>query len=315
MKNNINNYDLIIIGAGPAGLTSAIYACRAQLKVLIIDQGPPGGKMIKTYDIENYPGFEAVLGPDLSISMYQQAEKLGVIFENSKVLNIETVANQKIVICDNQKTFQSQAIIVATGTLENELKAPGAREFYGKGVSYCAVCDGAFFKGEPIVVVGGGDSAVEEAVYLTKFAKKIYLVHRRETFRASKQAMQIAQNNDKISWFLNYVVKAINGDANSITKVILEHTITKETTEIIAKAVFPYIGATPISSFVKDLVNCDASGYIVTNANMQTSVDGIFAVGDVRQTPLRQIATAVGDGAIAAQEAIRYIDHLKQTTM
>lgn len=313
MKNNINtDYDLIIIGAGPGGFTSAIYACRAELKVLLINGGPPGGKMVKTYDIENYPGFDKILGPDLSLAMDRQVRKLGAEYEATKVKNIEiaTDGNNKIITGENGKIWLTKAVIIATGTVENELLVDGAKRLYGHGVSYCAVCDGAFFRNKDIVVVGGGDSAIEEAVYLTKFVRKLYLVHRRNEFRASKGALTIAQNNNKIEWLLNYVVKEVIGK-NSLEQVVIEHTVTKEQQVIDASAIFPYIGSTPISNFVKDLKICDENGYIITNEIMHTSVLGIFAIGDVRQTVLRQIATAVGDGAIAAQEAIKYLDQLK----
>lgn len=322
MKNNINSYDLIIIGAGPAGLTAAIYAKRAELNVLVIEKGAFGGKMIKTYDIANYPGFEKILGVDLAIKMHQQATALQVKFLNEKVVDITFKDEQKFLHLENSKVLSTKAVIIATGTLEKELilpkensndlevLVPGVKELYGHGVSYCAVCDGAFFRNENIVVVGGGDSAIEEAIYLTRFAKKVFLVHRRKGFRASEVSLKIAKNNSKIEWLLNYVVKEIKGK-KQVSEVIIENTLTKELKTLSAKAIFPYIGSIPMTDFVSKLDICNKEGYVITNNNMETKIAGIYAVGDVRNTNLRQIATAVGDGALATQQAVNYIDMLK----
>lgn len=309
MKNNIKQeYDILIIGAGPCGITAAIYAKRAGNTTAMIEKSSPGGKVVKTSEIENYPGLDSILGPDLAMNFFNQTQKLDVPYIGGSVEKVEQNEKYWYTTLDNKDVYKSKAVIIATGTVERKIGVPGEDEFYGKGVSYCAVCDGAFFKDQEVVVVGGGLAALEEAMYLAKFASKIYVVHRRQGFRADEKTVEKVRNNNKIEFVLDHVVTNINGD-KTVNQVTIKNVITNEEKNMIVNAIFPYIGADPISDFVKHLNITDEMGAIITDVKCATSYKGLYAGGDVRQTVLRQIATAVGDGAICAQEAIGYIDH------
>ena len=276
-------YDTIIIGAGPAGMTAALYAARSNLKVALIEGGLPGGQMNNTSDIENYPGYANISGPELAEKMFEPLENLGVEHIYGYVENVEDHGDFKKVMTDDQ-TYETRTVIVATGSKHRPLGVPGEEELNSRGVSYCAVCDGAFFRDQDLLVVGGGDSAVEEALFLTRFAKTVTIVHRRDQLRAQKVLQDRAFANEKISFIWDSVV-----------------------TEQAFGGVFIYVGLDPLSDFVKELNIQDQAGWIVTDNHMKTAVDGIFAVGDVRQKDLRQVTTAVGDGAIAGQEAYKFI--------
>lgn len=330
MKSNIkkeNIHDLIIIGSGPGGMAAAIYAARAMIDVLIIEKEAPGGKMIKTQEIENYPGYEKVLGPDLSMAMFNQIDSLNkvedikIVHENNYVTKIEVSGIWKILYDRESKPkWKAKAVIIATGTLERKIGVPGEEELYGRGVSYCAVCDGAFFTGQDIAVVGGGNAAFEEALYLTKYAKKLYLIHRRQEFRANKDFVAQVLKNKKIKLVLDTVVTKINGvkdneenqEDNKVDSIVIKNVISDKEKILNVKAIFPYIGAIPNSEMVKDLNITDGNNYIITNEKMKTAIDGIYAVGDVRTGVLKQISTAVGDGAIAGQSVVAHIDTLKE---
>lgn len=298
-------YDTIIIGAGPAGMTAALYAARSNLKVALIEGGLPGGQMNNTSDIENYPGYANISGPELAEKMFEPLENLGVEHLYGFVETIEDHGDIKKVITDDEE-FETRTVIVATGSKHRLLGVPGEEELNSRGVSYCAVCDGAFFRDQDLLVVGGGDSAVEEAIFLTQFAKTVTIVHRRDELRAQKVLQDRAFANEKINFIWDSVVKEIKGE-NRVESVVIENVKTNQVTEHAFGGVFIYVGLDPVCDFTKDLQIQDESGWIVTDDHMKTSVAGVFAVGDVRQKDLRQVTTAVGDGAIAGQEAYKYI--------
>ncbi|MFS1663394.1 thioredoxin-disulfide reductase [Streptococcus sp. zg-JUN1979] len=299
-------YDTLIIGSGPAGMTAALYVARSNLKVGIIEQGVPGGQMNNTFEIENYPGYEHISGPELSMKMYEPLEKFKVDNIYGIVQTIEDKGAVKKVITEDA-VYEAKTIILATGAKYRLLGVTGEEEFTSRGVSYCAVCDGAFFRDQDLLVVGGGDSAVEEAIYLTQFAKSVTIIHRRDELRAQKILQDRAFSNPKISFIWDSVVKEIKGDAIKVSGVTIENVKTGDLSERAFGGIFIYVGMNPVSSMVADLGICDKDGWIVTDTQMKTERPGIFAIGDVRQKELRQITTAVGDGAIAGQGVYHYI--------
>lgn len=303
-------YDVIVVGSGPAGMTAALYASRANLSVLLLERGVPGGELINTADVENYPGFTNIQGPDLANKMYESAMQFGVDYAYGLVKNVE-VGETKHVIHTDSEAFAAPAIIIATGSVHRNLNVPGEETYAGRGVSYCAVCDGAFFRDKEIKVVGGGDSAVEEGTYLTQFGKRVNIIHRRDELRAQKILQNRAMKNDKVAFTWDTVVTEIQGDGKKVTGVTLQNTKTGEKTVEPADGVFIYVGLLPNSEPFQDLGIMDEEGWIITDENMHTQIPGIFAVGDVRQKKLRQISTAVGDGGIGGQEAYNYIEALK----
>lgn len=304
-------YDVIIIGAGPAGMTAAVYASRANLETLMIERGVPGGQMANTEDVENYPGFDHILGPELSNKMFEHAKKFGAVYAYGDISEVIDGEPYKIVKAGS-KEYKARAIIITTGAEYKKLGAPGEAELAGRGVSYCAVCDGAFFKGKELVVVGGGDSAVEEGIYLTKFASKVTIVHRRDSLRAQKIIQERAFNNDKIDFIWNHRVKQINEKDGKVGSVTLVSTENGEEREFKTDGVFIYIGMLPLTKPFQNLGILNNDGYIETNSNMETSLPGIFAAGDVREKTLRQIVTATGDGSIAAETAQHYLEEWKE---
>ncbi|QIC06654.1 thioredoxin-disulfide reductase [Brevibacillus sp. 7WMA2] len=303
-------YDVIIAGAGPAGMTAAVYTSRANMSTLMLERGIPGGQMANTEDIENFPGFTSILGPDLSNKMFEHAQKFGAEYQYGDIKEIRDGNPYKTVVVGD-KEYKAKSIIVATGAEHRLLGAPGEKELSGRGVSYCAVCDGAFFRNKELVVVGGGDSAVEEAIFLTRFATKVTIVHRRDEFRAQKIIQKRAFENDKIHVIWDTVVKEIRGD-NVVTGVLLENVKTGEQTEYPTNGVFIYVGMDPLTEAVKSLGVTNESGYIPTDELMRTKVEGVFAAGDVRDKLLRQVVTATGDGSIAAQNAQIYVEELEE---
>ncbi|MDR3215605.1 MAG: thioredoxin-disulfide reductase [Bacilli bacterium] len=307
MNNKI--YDLIIIGAGPAGMSAAIYAKRASLEVMIIEAVSPGGKMIKTAEIENWPGLKQTTGPELAFSMFDHINSLAVEYQAGHVSRIEDGEIKKI-ITDDHQTYLTKSIIIATGTVERKLGIPGEEKFAGKGVSYCAVCDGALFKNKVVTVIGGGNSALEEAIYLAKFASQVNIVIRRDVFRADALVQEDIQNNSKINIILKHIPIEIQGDT-VLKNIILENVDTKERQSLMSDGLFPFIGLDPITNFVQDLGITNQQGYINVDANMRTAIPGLYAAGDVIDKGLRQIVTASSDGAIAAQQVIKYLDDNK----
>lgn len=299
-------YDTMIIGAGPAGMTAALYAARSNLKVALLERGIYGGQMNNTAEIENYPGYARISGPELAEKMFEPLENLGVEHLFGQVEKIEDHGDYKKIITEDE-VFETKTVILASGANHRHLGVPGEEEYNSRGVSYCAVCDGAFFRDEDLLVVGGGDSAVEEAIFLTRFAKSVTIVHRRDQLRAQKLLQERAFANEKISFIWDSVVKEIKGDDRRVTSVVFENVKTGQSSESDFGGVFIYVGLDPVSDFVKDLGICDEAGWIVTDQQMKTAIDGIYAIGDVRQKDLRQITTAVGDGAVAGQEVYKYI--------
>ena len=302
-------YDTLIIGSGPAGMTAGLYAARSNLKVGIIEQGAPGGQMNNTSEIENYPGYDHISGPELSMNMHAPLEKFGVENIYGIVKSIEDAGDVKRVITEDT-SYEAKTIILATGAKYRTLDVPGEEEYTSRGVSYCAVCDGAFFRNQDLLVVGGGDSAVEEAVYLTQFAKSVTIIHRRDELHAQKILQDRAFANDKINFIWDSVVKEIKGTDIKVSGVTVENVKTGELSEHEFGGIFIYVGVNPVTSMVADLGITDEAGWVITDERMMTPKAGIFAIGDVRQKELRQIATAVGDGAIAGQGVYQYIENM-----
>lgn len=305
-------YDVIIIGAGPAGMTAAVYTSRANLSTLMIERGIPGGQMANTEDVENYPGFESILGPELSNKMFEQREEIGAEYAYGDIKEIVDGKEYKVVKAGS-KEYKARAVIIAAGAEYKKIGVPGEKELGGRGVSYCAVCDGAFFKGKELVVVGGGDSAVEEGVYLTRFASKVTIVHRRDKLRAQSILQARAFDNEKVDFLWNKTVKEIHEENGKVGKVTLVDTVTGEESEFTTDGVFIYIGMLPLSKPFENLGITNEEGYIETNDRMETKVEGIFAAGDIREKSLRQIVTATGDGSIAAQSVQHYVEELQET--
>lgn len=304
-------YDVIIVGAGPAGMTAAVYASRANLNTLMIERGIPGGQMADTEAIENYPGFDHILGADLSNKMFEHAKKFGAEYAYGNITKVELDGDYKIIFAGD-KQYKTKALIIATGAEYKKLGIEGEEQLTGRGVSFCAVCDGAFYKERELIVVGGGDSAVEEGMYLTRFASKVTVVHRRDELRAQKILQQRAFENEKMDFIWDTVVEKINEKDGKVGSVTLRNVKTGETYEHETDGVFVYIGTVPLSEPFKSLGIVNEEGYIPTNENMETAVPGVFAAGDVRVKDLRQIVTATGDGSIAAETAIKYIEELNQ---
>lgn len=306
-------YDVIIAGAGPAGMTAAVYAARANMDTLMIERGIPGGQMANTEAVENYPGFESILGPELSNKMFEHAKKFGTVYAYGDIKEIKDGKEFKTVVCGS-KEYKARTVIVTTGAEYRKLGVPGEKELAGRGVSYCAVCDGAFFKEKKLAVIGGGDSAVEEGTYLTRFASQVTIIHRRDQLRAQKILQTRAFNNEKVDFVWDTVCTKINGTDGKVSSLTLKNKKTGEETDFPADGVFIYVGMNPLSQAVQALGITDEQGYIVTNEKMETRIPGIFAAGDVRQKELRQIVTATGDGSIAADNAQKYVEKLKDAS-
>ena len=304
-------YDVVIIGAGPAGMTAAVYTSRGNLSTLMIERGIPGGQMANTEEVENYPGFEHILGPELSTKMFDHAKKFGAEYAYGDVQEIIDGEAFKTIKAGG-KEYKARTIILTTGAEYKKMGIPGETELGGRGVSYCAVCDGAFFRNKELVVVGGGDSAVEEGVYLTRFASKVTIVHRREELRAQKILQDRAFANEKIDFIWNHTVKEINDTNGKVGSVTLSSTVDDSEQEFKADGVFIYIGMLPLTKPFAKLGILNDNGYIVTNEQMETKIPGIYAAGDVREKTLRQIVTATGDGSIAAQTAQHYLEELHE---
>ena len=304
-------FDTIILGSGPAGFSAAIYAARGNLKTAIIDINMFGGQPSNYLEIENYPGFSLIGGFELMEKFEEHADRFGV--EKFPMTEIEKVnLNGEIkTIETNDTIFKANSVIIATGASAQKLNIKGEDEFKGRGVSYCAICDGAFYKDKTVAVIGGGNSALEEAAYLTKFAKKVYVIHRRDEFRADKIVQERTRNNEKIEFILNTVPVEIQGN-NSVENIILENTQNNEQSVLKVDGVFPYIGFKPNTDMFVGQLQQNTQGFIETDSNMQTSLEGVYAAGDVRNTPLRQVITAAADGAVAACSAAKYIERIKE---
>lgn len=307
----MRKYDVVVIGAGPGGMTAALYAARANLNVAMLDRGIYGGQMNNTDDIENYPGFTTIKGPELGEKMYQGTVKAGVNFVYGDVQNVTVDDQQMKHIQTDSDELVASAVIIATGSNNRKLGVPGEEKFSGKGVSYCAVCDGSFFKGKNVTVVGGGDSAISEGLYLANVTDGVNVIHRRDQLRAQKVLQNRAFDNDKIDFTWNTSVTEILGDENHVTGVKIHNNQVGDDTTLDTDGVFVYVGNFPNSQIFNNLNITDQAGWIITNDQMETTIPGIYAIGDVRQKQLRQITTAVGDGGIAGQNAFEYFEAIK----
>lgn len=306
--------DVVVIGAGPGGMTAALYASRSNLSVVMLDRGIYGGQMNNTATIENYPGFPSVMGPDLGEKMFAGATQFGAEYEYGNVTGIETDGDNKIVHTDDGD-YIAKAVILATGSEYKKLGIPGEQEYAGRGVSYCAVCDGAFFKGQDLIVIGGGDSAIEEGLYLTQLANSVTVIHRRDQLRAQPIMQKRAFANDKMKFIWNAQVEEILGGDDGVTGVRYKDKVTGEEKTVDGKGTFIYVGIKPMTDAFANLGVLDEQGWVIVDDHMQTKVPGVFAIGDVRQKELRQITTAIGDGGLAGQGVFNYIQGLKDSAL
>ena len=305
-------YDVVILGAGPAGLAAGLYAGRARMSVLIVEKGKDGGQIAITDEIENYPGqiVEGESGPSLIARMTEQCEKFGVERVTDVINDVVLEGDVKKLISAKGE-YCGKTLIIATGAFARPIGCKGEKEFMGKGVSYCATCDANFFEDFEVYVVGGGDSAVEEAGYLTQFAKSVTIIHRRDELRAQKILQDRAFANEKINFIWDSVVKEIKGNDIKVSGVVVENVKTGEISEHEFGGIFIYVGVDPVSKMIEGLGITDEAGWVITDDHMKTAIPGIFAIGDVRKKELRQITTAVGDGAIAGQGVYQYIENMK----
>lgn len=307
-------FDVVILGGGPAGFSAGIYTARGNVSTAILDVSMLGGQPSNYLELENYPAFKKIGGFELMEKFEEHADMFGVQkFPMQEIEVIDLVSYPKI-IRTKEAEFRAKSVIIATGAKPMKLGVKGEEEFIGRGVSYCAVCDGAFYKDKVVAIVGGGNSAVEEAIYLTKFASKVYIIHRRDELRADKIIQDRATKNEKIEFVLNSVVCEIQGQ-DLVNNLILKNTKTDEMFNLAVDGVFPYIGITPNVENLSGQITQDKVGFIITDETMKTSIDGVFAIGDVRNTPLRQVITAASDGAIAGVYAVKYIESLKEITV
>lgn len=307
-------FDVVILGGGPAGFSAGIYTARGNVSAAILDVSMLGGQPSNYLELENYPGFMKIGGFELMEKFEEHADMFGVQkFPMQEIEDIDLVSSPKI-IRTKEVEFRTKSVIIATGAKPMKLGVKGEEEFIGRGVSYCAVCDGSFYKDKVVAIVGGGNSAVEEAIYLTKFASKVYIIHRRDELRADKIIQDRAAKNEKIEFVLNSVVCEIQGQ-DLVNNLILKNTKTDEMFNLAVAGVFPYIGITPNVENISGQITQDKAGFIITDETMKTSIEGVFAIGDVRKTPLRQVITAASDGAIAGVYTVKYIESLKELTV
>lgn len=307
--SEVLEFDTVILGGGPAGLSAGIYAARATGNIAIVDVSMFGGQPSNYLELENYPAFPIVGGYDLMEKMEEHADKFGVNkFPMEEIQKIDLISTPKIIETLTH-TFKAKSVIIATGVQPKKLGVKGEKELLGRGVSYCAICDGAFYRDKTVAVVGGGNAALEEAMYLTKFATKVYVIHRRNEFRADKIVQNLAFKNEKLECVYDTVVNEINGE-DTVKSLVIENVKTNETSTLNVDAIFPYIGFLPNTDLINGQVEQDSNGFIITDETMKTSIDGVFAAGDVRKTPLRQVITATSDGAVAAVYAGRYVESL-----
>ena len=309
-KDAKNLYDVIIIGSGPAGFTSGIYTSRAKLKTLIISGSLPGGQLMTTSEVENYPGFpNGIFGPELMMNMRQQAERFGTTVVDDEVLKVD-FKNRPFLISTHSESYEGRSILLCTGASPRKLGIDGEQEFGGKGVSYCATCDGPFFKGEEIAVIGGGDTAIEEATFLTKFGKSVKIIHRRDFLRASKILQEKAFENSKIQFIWNHVVTRIGGN-KKIESIDIKDLTTGKIQNLSVGGLFVAIGHEPNTSIFKDQLELDDKGYVVIKDSTRTSVEGVFAAGDVHDYRYRQAVTAAGFGCMAALDVEKWLSEKK----
>lgn len=298
--------DIVIIGGGPAGLSAALYASRAGAKVIVIESGAPGGKLNLTAHIENYPGVKKKMGPELAYGMYEQSLSFGASLKMTEVKQIIDLGDYKKVITSKEE-IETKAVIIATGTKERKMGLPLEDKMTGQGISYCAVCDGPFFKGKEVAVVGGGNSAIEESLYLASIVERVHVIMRRDVFRADDYLVKQALDNEKITFHFKKKPHVLIIEDNKLKGLELEDSVTGEIEPLEVQGIFPFIGLNPVTDFVKDLGITNDQGYIKVDENMETSIKNIFAIGDVREKTLRQVVTAANDGAIAGQYAAKVV--------
>ncbi len=304
-------YDIVVVGAGPGGLCAGLYGARARRTVICLEKYLPGGQIANTGEVEDYIGFDLIAGSELAMRMADHAKKFGLEIGSEEVDEIYSDGDERIVACASGNIYRAKAVILATGGSPIKLGVPGEYEYTGRGVSYCAICDGAFFKDQVIAVVGGGDAAVEEGNFLTKFGSRVYVIHRRNELRAQKIIQQRAFDNPKMEFIWDTVVESINGDGRKIQNLTLKNIKTGAVSTLPVGACFPFIGFKPNSDITREPLRKDQGGYIITDEKMETSLQGIFACGDVRAQLVRQITNAVGDGTTAAVAAEKYIEQLE----
>lgn len=307
-KNNPNYFDVLIVGSGPAGISAAIYSQRASLKTGIIEKDAPGGKIVKTAFIENYPGFKSVSGPELAYGMFEQMNNTGVKYIYGNVVEIKKINDFFHVSSEDGMIKYSKVVIIASGMNEKKIGIPGEKEYYGKGLSYCAICDGPLYKNKPIAIIGGGNSALEEALYLSDLSPEIHLIHRRKEFRADQMIIDKVKANKNIFLHLDNIPISFNGDGKKINSITIEDINNNIQTNIKIDCIFPFLGFLPVNNFILNFNIIDDNGFIIVNKNMATSIDGLYSVGDVNKKQYRQISTAISDGTIAALAAKKYID-------
>ena len=301
------SYDVVILGGGPAGLTAGIYASRARLSTVLVEKSFPGGQLVMCENVENFPGYLGGPGMNLAEAMRQQAEKFGMESKIADVQRVDVLGVEKVLFTADKEEIRGKTVILSLGARPRRLGVPGENEFLGRGVSYCAVCDGAFFKDKRLAVVGGGDTAVEDAVFLTRYASEVHIIHRRDRFRAQRIIQERALANPSITVHWNTVVREIAG-SDKVEHICLENVLTHEGTSLAVDGVFILIGSDPNTAMLDGQVVLDDLGYIITDENMRTNIPGVFAAGDVRRKLLRQIVTACADGATAAAAAEKYIE-------
>ncbi len=306
----MEKYDVIIIGGGPAGLTAGLYAARSRLKSIMFERISPGGQVLNTEQIDNYPGFaDGIAGWELVDNMAKQAEKFGLQIVSKEVESIDISGEWQKINTSDKESALAKTVIISTGAIPKRLNIPGEEKFTGKGISFCATCDGAFYRGLDVAVIGGGDAAVEEAIFLTKFSPKVSIIHRRDQLRATKILQEKAMANEKIKFIWDTIPLSVNGN-DEVESLKLKNVKTGKESDFPVKGVFLFVGLDPATVFMPQGIKKDKKGFIITNDNMETNVPGFFAAGDCRSKILRQVSTAVGDGATAAFAAEKYIEGL-----
>lgn len=310
MSKEIKDIDLVIIGGGPAGLTAAIYAARANMEALLLEDKFIGGQVKNSYTIENYPGFKNISGAELADLMQEQAEESGANIDEFDIIENVKFNDEERLIETEEAIYRAKTVIIATGAVPKKLPIKNEEKFFGKGIHYCAVCDGAMYKDKVVGVVGGGNSALEEAIFLTNFVKKVYIIRRKDSFNGEKSVIDKVMDNEKIEVLFNKDLVDVEGE-NFVTKAIIKDTKTGEISEVQLEALFGYIGTEPKTAIFREYIKLNEYGYVLTDGNMRTNIKGVYAAGDVREKEYRQITTAVSDGTIAALEAEKFLNKLK----